>query len=132
MSQDELEIKFVLFAMLGTDYKCIGQLMVICLAAWVVLMRKKKNEGAVLVVISIIYLAATPQAARGIWLIIIRVYISLVSHVPALRSSVNQSSSISTSLLAETFKSDVSSFKFLYSPKVNIILSWPVKLLLHC
>lgn len=85
-----------------------------------------------LFVISIIYLAATPQAAGGIWLMIMRVYIRLVSRVAALTSSVNHSSSIFTSLSADTFKSDVSSFKFPYSPKVNAFFSWPVKPILHC
>lgn len=116
MSQDKLEIQFVLFAMLGIDYKCISQLTLICLAACVVLMRKERSEGvvsvvwAMLFVISIIYLAATPQAAAGIWLMIMWIHIRLVSHVLTLTSSVNQSSSIFTSLSADTFKSDVSSY----------------------
>lgn len=85
MSQDKLEIQFVLFAMLRIDYKCISQLMLIQLAACVVPMRKERSEGAVLVVyamlfvIIFIYLAATPQAA-GIWLMIIRVHIRSLSH----------------------------------------------------
>lgn len=67
MSQDKLEIQFVLFAMLRIDYKCISQLMLICLAALVVLMRKERSEGAVLEVCAVlfviifIYLAATPR-----------------------------------------------------------------------
>lgn len=80
MSQDKLEIQFVLFAMLRIDYKCISQLMLIRLAACVVLMRNERSEEAasvvcaVLFVISFIYLAAAPQAA-GIWLMIIKVHI---------------------------------------------------------
>lgn len=45
MSQDKLEIQFVLFAMLRIDYKCISQLMLIRLAARVVLMRMERSEG---------------------------------------------------------------------------------------
>lgn len=86
MSRDKLEIQFVLFAMLRIDYKCISQPILIRLAACVVLMRKERSEGAVLpvcaalFVISFIYLAATPQAAC-IWLMIMRVWIRLVSHL---------------------------------------------------
>lgn len=132
MSRDKLEIQFVLFAMLRIDYKCNNQLTLICLADCVVLMRKERSEGAVLVVwamlfvISIIYLASTQQAAADIWLMIMWIHIRLVSHVLTLTSSVNQSSSIFTSLSEDTFKSDVNSFIFPYSPKVNNFFSWPV------
>lgn len=84
MSQDKLEIQFVLFAMLRIDYKCISQLMLILLAARVVRMRKEESEWAVLVVyaalfvIIFIYLAASPQAAH-IWLMIMRVHTSSLS-----------------------------------------------------
>lgn len=85
MSQDKLEIQFVLFAMLRIDYRCISQLMLIRLAACVVLVRKERTEGAapvvcaMLFVIIFIHLAAFPQAA-GIWLMIISVRIRPPSH----------------------------------------------------
>ena len=94
--------------MLRIDYNCISQLMLIHLASCVVMMRKERNEGAVLVVcvvlfvISFIYLAATPQAADGIWLMIMRVHIRFVSHFLILTSAVKQSSAF-TSLSADTF-----------------------------
>lgn len=84
MSQDKLEIQFVLFAMLRIDYKCISQLMLIRLAACVVLMKNERSEEAVLVVCAVlfvtsfIYLAAAPQAA-GIWLMIMKVHIRSLS-----------------------------------------------------
>lgn len=77
MSQDKLEIQFVLFAMFRIDYKCISQLMLIPLAACVVLMRKERSEGvasvlySLLFVIIFIYLAAAPQAVH-IWLMVKR------------------------------------------------------------
>lgn len=55
MSQDKLEIQFVLFAMLRIDYKCISQLMLILLAAHVVRMRKERSEGVVLVVYTVLF-----------------------------------------------------------------------------
>lgn len=86
MSQDILEIQFVLFTMLRIDYKCISQLMLIQLAACVVLMRKQKSEGGgiggiytVLFVIIFLYLAATPQA-QAYGFMIIRVCIRSLSH----------------------------------------------------
>lgn len=130
MSQDKLEIQFVLFAMLRIDYKCISQLMLIQLAVCVVPMRKERSEGAVLVVYAVlfviifIYLAATPQAA-GIWLMIIRVHIRSLSH-PESFSHCLWSSARPPPLYSLHFQRalpnqiPVRSFKLAYNPKVKM------------
>ncbi len=125
MSQDKLEIQFVLFAMLRIDYKCISQLMLIRLAVCV-LMRKERSEGAVMVVCAVlfviifIYLAVTPQAA-GIWLMIIRVHIRSLSH-PESSSLCLWSSAPLYPLHFQHAPPNqilVRSFKLAYCPKVK-------------
>lgn len=137
MSQDKLEIQFVLFAMLRIDYKCISQLMLIRLAACVVLMRNERSEEAVLVVCAVlfvtsfIYLAAAPQAA-GIWLMIMKVHIRSLS----LTHTLTHSHIICDPLLLfihSTFSMHalpnlilVRSFKLAYSPKVKKFPFFPL------
>lgn len=126
MSQDKLEIQFVLLSMLRIDYKCISQLMLIWLAACVVQMRKERNKGLVLVVyiyavlfvIIFIYLAATPQAV-GIWLMIIRVRIRSLSHLESFPHCLWSNKPFIHFQHALPNQILVRSFKLAYSPKVK-------------
>lgn len=116
--------------MLRIDYKCISQLMLILLAACVVLMRKERSEGAVLVVYALlfviifIYLAATPRAA-GIWLMIIRVRIRSLSHPESFSHCLWSSTPLYSLHFQHALPNQilVRSFKLAYSPKVKILFS---------